>query len=47
MDACLHLNQLERPQNTNELLAAFKALPDGLDTDSFINRLLPWRKRAS
>lgn len=51
VDACLHLNQLERPQNTNELLAAFKALPDGLDTDSSLMRRLglklPWRKRAS
>ncbi len=46
VDACLSLNQLERPQSADELLTAFRALPDRLDTDSFINRLLPWRKRA-
>lgn len=46
VDSCLRLNQLERPQGADELLAAFRALPDSLDADSFINRLLPWRKRA-
>jgi serine/threonine protein kinase len=46
VDHCLHLNQLERPQNADELLAAFQALPDDLDSDSFLKRLLPWRKRA-
>lgn len=46
VDSCLRLNQLERPQSADELLAAFRALPDGLDTDSFLNRLLPWRKRV-
>jgi len=46
VDSCLRLNQLERPQSADELLAAFRALPDSLDADSFINRLLPWRKRA-
>ena len=47
VDTCLRLDQLERPQSADELLAAFRALPDSLDADSFINRLLPWRKRAS
>ncbi|MEK7795818.1 MAG: serine/threonine protein kinase, partial [Pseudomonadota bacterium] len=47
VDTCLRLDQLERPQSADELLAAFRTLPDSLDADSFINRLLPWRKRAS
>ncbi len=46
VDWCLHLNQLERPQSADELLTAFQTLPDSLDADSFINRLLPWRRRA-
>ncbi len=46
VDRCLHLNQLERPQSADELLAEFKSLPDGLDADSFIDRLLPWRRGA-
>lgn len=45
VDWCLRLNQLDRPQSAEELLTAFQTLPDGLDGDSFIDRLLPWRRR--